>query len=102
MEEFTKEIIRVIKGIPKGKVATYGQVSVMAGKPLGARQVAWVLHSLSKKEGLPWQRVIGSGGKISLPKGAGYEKQRDLLQKEGVEISEKGKVDLSRYLWKGE
>ena len=102
MEEFTKEIIRVIKGIPEGKVATYGQVSVIAGKPQGARQVAWVLHSLSKKEGLPWQRVIGSGGKISLPRGAGFEEQRDLLIREGLEVSEKGKVDLSRYLWKGE
>jgi methylated-DNA-protein-cysteine methyltransferase related protein len=97
---FTLRALGVIRGIPRGKVATYGLVAAAAGSPLAARQVVRILHSLSRKERLPWQRVIGSRGWIRLPHGLGFETQRALLRKEGVAVTTAGKVDLSRYLWK--
>jgi methylated-DNA-protein-cysteine methyltransferase-like protein len=80
-------------------VATYGQVAGVAGSPNGARQVARVLHSLSRAKRLPWQRVINSRGSISLPRGAGFERQKALLESEGVTVSRNGRVDMRRYLW---
>jgi methylated-DNA-protein-cysteine methyltransferase-like protein len=96
---FTARAVRVIRSIPRGKVATYGQVAAVAGSPLAARQVVRVLHSLSRKERLPWHRVINSRGSISLPPGAGFEKQRALLRTEGVAVTPSGKVNMTRYLW---
>ena len=97
---FTARVVRVIRAIPRGKVATYGQVAALAGSPLGARQVVRVLHSLSRKERLPWQRVINSRGWISLPRGAGFERQRALLRAEGVKVTTDGAVDFKRFLWR--
>jgi methylated-DNA-protein-cysteine methyltransferase-like protein len=82
--DFHQRVRQVIKRIPKGKVATYGQIALLAGDPRAARQVAWVLNSSSKRDKLPWHRVINSQGKISLPKGGGYELQG---------------VNLKRYQW---
>jgi methylated-DNA-protein-cysteine methyltransferase-like protein len=96
---FTDRAVRIIRAIPRGKVATYGLVAAVAGSPLAARQVVRVLHSLSRKERLPWHRVINSRGSISLPRGAGFEKQRALLRAEGVQVSNAGRMDMSRYLW---
>jgi len=77
--------------IPRGRVATYGGVAKAAGHPGTARQVAWALRDASAK-GLPWQRVVGSGGRILLPDQAGLQ-QRMLLEIEGVRF--KGdRVDL--------
>ena len=92
---FYLRIIEVIKNIPAGRVATYGQIAVLAGNPRGARQVVRALHASSEKEGLPWHRVINSKGKISLPLGRGYELQRKLLVKEGVLFYEEGTIDLT-------
>lgn len=97
---FTARAIAVIRLIPKGKVASYGQVAALAGSPLGARQVVRVLHALSRKEKLPWHRVIGGRGTISLPRGAGFETQRKRLQAEGVRVSLAGEVDMKRHSWK--
>jgi methylated-DNA-protein-cysteine methyltransferase-like protein len=72
---------RVVARIPKGKVATYGEVASAAGFPGAARQVAWALHNNST--GLPWHRVLGAGGHIRLPGQAGME-QRLRLEQEGV------------------
>ena len=97
---FTLRALGVIRGIPRGKVATYGLVAAAAGSPLAARQVVRILHSLSRKEKLPWHRVIGSRGMIRLPHGLGFETQRTLLRKERVAVTPAGRVDLGRYLWK--
>lgn len=91
-----------IAAIPVGKVATYGQIAHLAGKPWGARQVAWILHSQSAKYLLPWQRVIGADGKISLPPGKGFAEQRRLLRGEGVAVDERGRVALGIYRWRAE
>lgn len=95
MEVFTENVIKIILGIPAGRVMTYGQVAKVAGKPRAARQVSWVLHSMSQKHKLPWHRVINSKGEISL-KGS---EQRELLELEGVHFNESGKVNLDIYLW---
>lgn len=100
--KFSEQVKIIIKNIPPGKVATYGQIALMAGHLNGARQVAWVLHSSSEKDGLPWHRVINSKGGISLRPGDGFEIQKQLLEKEGVVFNEKDRVDLKRFLWQGD
>lgn len=79
----------MIRRIPRGSVSTYGGIAAAAGYPRCARHVAQVLRQVS---GLPWQRVIGSGGRISLPGELGLE-QRFLLESEGVRFRGK-KVDM--------
>jgi len=96
---FAEDVIAVLKAVPRGRVATYGQVAWTAGHPGAARQVAWILHSSSKKRGLPWHRIIGAEGRISLKKGRGFEEQRKLLYKEGVRVGPNGCIDLKRHLW---
>lgn len=99
-ETFTQRVIRVIKSVPRGKVATYGLIALAAGNPRGSRQVAWTLHSVTEKEKLPWHRLINSQGKISLPKGGGYETQKELLLDEGVTFDRQDRIDLDRFIWK--
>jgi methylated-DNA-protein-cysteine methyltransferase-like protein len=85
-----------IRKIPRGKVATYGDVAYAAGFPGAARQVVWALHG---SQGLPWQRVVGAGGKILLPGVQGAE-QRLLLQSEGVAfIGLRVDMKQHRYAW---
>jgi len=98
-ENFTARVISILKRIPKGKVATYGQVAFLAGKPNGARQVSWILNSMSKKEKLPWHRVVNSFGKISLPEGFGFEEQLFRLKSESVEFDKRNKIDFRKFLW---
>ena len=74
---------RVVARIPRGRVATYGDIAYAAGYPGAARQAAWALHG---SRGLPWQRVVGAGGRILLTGHAGLE-QRLRLQSEGVKFS---------------
>lgn len=99
MEPFTRQIVGVIKAIPEGRVTSYGRVATLAGNPRGARQVARILHTMSQKHGLPWHRVVNASGKISLPRGRGYELQKALLESEGVFLSRSGRIDLGSYLW---
>jgi methylated-DNA-protein-cysteine methyltransferase-like protein len=97
--DFTTEVIRLTKSIPKGRVATYGQIAYMTDHYPSVRRVVWVLHSCSEKEELPWHRVINSKGTISLKPGRGYEKQKAMLEKEGVVFDERDRIDLERFLW---
>jgi methylated-DNA-protein-cysteine methyltransferase-like protein len=98
-KDFTAEIIRLIKSIPKGKVATYGQIACLAGFYRSVRRVVWILHFCSEKEGLPWHRVVNSKGTISLKPQKGYEKQKTLLQREGIVFDDRDRIDLEHYLW---
>ena len=97
--DFTAEVIALIKSIPKGKVATYGQIAYLTGLYPSVRRVVWILHSCSEKERLPWHRVVNSKGAISLRPGKGYEKQKEMLQKEGIVFDKRDRIDLERYLW---
>ena len=96
---FTDSVVSLISGIPEGKVLTYGKIAAFAGNPRGARQVARILHSMSKKHNLPWHRVVNSKGKISLPKPYHFAYKKKLLLQEGVEFDAQERLDLSRYLW---
>lgn len=97
---FSSKVLQLIRRIPTGKVATYGQIAALAGNPRAARQVAWLLHGASDKYGLPWQRVIGAQGRISLPRGRGYRLQKKLLEQEGVRFQRGGHINLDAYQWK--
>jgi methylated-DNA-protein-cysteine methyltransferase related protein len=97
--EFEERIKERIGAIPRGKVATYGQIAALAGNPRGARQVARVLHSCSDKAGLPWHRVINSRGGISLGRGRGFEEQKRLLVGEGIRVRPGGRVGLEEFQW---
>jgi methylated-DNA-protein-cysteine methyltransferase related protein len=83
MPDMFRAFIAQIRRIPRGKVATYGDVAYAAGFPGAARQVAWALHS--SPSGLQWHRVVGAGGKILLGGELGFE-QRMRLQAEGVKF----------------
>lgn len=96
-------IYNVVRRIPRGRVATYGQVATLAGLPGRARQVGYALHALRgpRDEDVPWHRVINARGEISLRAGVGLEEhaQRQLLQAEGVTFNTHGRVDLPRCRW---
>lgn len=96
---FTLKVKEIIRKIPRGKVATYGQIAAYAGNPRAARQVAWILNSSSRKDKLPWHRVINRNGKISLKPNHGYEIQKMLLKKEGVKFDKNDIINFKRYLW---
>ena len=87
---------KAIRRIPRGKVATYGQVAAAAGYPLYHRHVAQLLHGAGNT--LPWQRVVGAGGAIKLKFEAGLE-QRTRLEMEGVQFRGK-RVDLAQYQYR--
>jgi len=75
-------IQRIVRKIPRGKVASYGAVAKAAGYAGAARQVVWALRAATGR-GLPWHRVVAAGGRIALPRESGME-QRLRLQQEGV------------------
>jgi methylated-DNA-protein-cysteine methyltransferase related protein len=75
------EMLRQVRRVPRGKVATYGDIAYASGYPGAARQVAWALHGGAA--GLPWHRIVGAGGQILLTGEHGLE-QRMRLQSEGV------------------
>lgn len=95
-----ERIYEVVRSIPKGRVATYGQVAEQAGLPGHPRQVGYALHALPDDSGVPWQRVVNARGEISKridPEGEWI--QRELLEAEGVEFDARGRIQLSRYRW---
>jgi methylated-DNA-protein-cysteine methyltransferase-like protein len=98
MSELYEKIYTVIRKIPRGKVATYGQIAKLAGMGSHARLVGYALHALTPDKRVPWHRVVGAGGKISLG-GEGYSIQRKLLEAEGVEFTAGGKIPLLTFGW---
>jgi methylated-DNA-protein-cysteine methyltransferase-like protein len=94
-------IYAVVRRIPRGRVATYGQVAALAGYPGHARQVGYALSALPAGTVLPWHRVINARGEISLRHWPGAElTQRMLLEREGVRFDARGRVQLKRVGWK--
>ncbi|WP_404450544.1 MGMT family protein [Virgibacillus necropolis] len=102
MKPFTANVIDILKQIPVGKVMTYGQVAKFAGSPRGARQVVRILHSMSRKYDLPWHRVVNIKGQIALKSDEGVWTQKNLLEDEGIDVSEDGRVDLENYQYQAE
>jgi methylated-DNA-protein-cysteine methyltransferase related protein len=96
---FRERVLDVVSAIPYGRVATYGQVALLAGAPRAARQVGGVLHRSGGGSGVPWHRVINAAGGISTHKVGAGALQEALLREEGVEVGPSG-VDLARYGWR--
>ena len=97
-------IYRVVRRIPRGRVATYGQVALAAGRPHGARQVGYALAALrGAAHDVPWQRVLGARPRgmaaVSILDPAGAAVQQRLLEREGVAFDARGRVELSRFGW---
>lgn len=93
------KIYDVVRQIPRGKVATYGQVALLAGNPRWARVVGYALHVNPDPETIKCHRVVNRNGKVSEAFAFGGENmQIRLLEEEGVEVKD-GKVDLNIYQW---
>lgn len=98
--ETYRKIYSVVRRIPRGRVATYGQVAALAGLPGHARQVGYALHALAEGSDVPWQRVINARGEVSRRAEREYEPlQRAMLEAEGVVFDAAGRVPLARFRW---
>ena len=101
MTEFTRRIYEVVKQIPKGCVASYGQVAQLAGNPRGARGVGFALHRNPEPGVIPCHRVVFQDGSTCTGYAfGGPEVQRRLLEEEGVKVSGDNRVDLKEFGWK--
>lgn len=96
-----EKIYAVVRQIPRGKVATYGQIARLAGLGGAARQVGYALNALPDGEDIPWYRVINAKGGISKRAHPVYEDiQRELLEQEGVEFGSDARLSLPHYQWR--
>jgi methylated-DNA-protein-cysteine methyltransferase-like protein len=93
-------IYAAVRKVPRGRVATYGQIAMIAGLPGHARQVGYALHALKSSTGVPWQRIVNAKGMISLAPMRGGISQRLLLEREGVTFDAAGRVSLRTFGWK--
>ena len=102
-ESTYRRIYAQVKKIPRGKVATYGQIAALAGVPRHARQAGYALATTPANLKIPWHRVINAQGRISLRlrhwESGSDDLQRILLEAEGVTFDAGGKVNLKRFLW---
>lgn len=96
---FSNKVKSAVNRIPFGKVATFEQIAALTGKANAYCGVASVLYAFSERKELPWYRVVNRMGGISFKQGEGYEKQRKLLEKEGVRFNQFDRIDLLQYLW---
>jgi methylated-DNA-protein-cysteine methyltransferase-like protein len=106
-----RKIWRIVARIPRGRVATYGQIARMAGFGRGARTAGWALHALPgglriDGQPVPWHRVVNAQGRVSPRRGRGSDlaevRQGSLLRREGIRMTSDGTIDLGRFGWSGE
>ena len=101
MQNNYSRIYKIVRQIPRGRVATYGQIADLAGLEGHARQVGYALHALPPGITIPWHRVVNARGEVSARSaGDSHELQRHLLEAEGVKFDPRGRIDLKRRLWK--
>jgi methylated-DNA-protein-cysteine methyltransferase-like protein len=101
IEPVYERIYRVVRQIPRGKVATYGQIARIVDR-CTARMVGYAMAALRGRPDVPWQRVINSRGEISTrSRGDGALRQRKLLEREGIRFDPKGRVRLRKVRWAG-
>ena len=91
-------IWKAVSRVPRGCVATYGQIARVVGMDGQPRLVGYALHALRAGSNVPWQRVINARGRISLG-GSTARRQRQLLEEEGIVFSVSGRIDLKKYGW---
>ena len=89
----------VVELIPRGRVATYGQIARLAGLPGQARLIGYAMHALPTGSRVPWQRVVNAKGEISIP-GENGTWQRRLLEREGIRFDARGRIPLATYRWR--
>ena len=95
-----QRIYATVDAVPRGRVATYGQIASEAGLPRHARQVGFALRNLPAGSELPWHRVVSADGRIAnRGKPAKERHQRKLLEREGVQFTPAGRVDMPRFAW---
>jgi methylated-DNA-protein-cysteine methyltransferase-like protein len=95
--EFKDRVYEIVSHIPRGKVATYGQVAAMAGAAWAAWEVGQIAHT--GPSDLPWQRVVNKSGGLAKGYPGGYDGHKKDLEAEGVEVNEEYRVDISRLTW---
>ncbi|KAI9131653.1 MGMT family protein [Acaryochloris sp. CCMEE 5410] len=98
---FYQQIYQLVRKIPPGQVATYGQIAELLGRPRHARQIGYALYQVAPGSDIPWQRVVNAQGMIShSPQRQGSDDlQRILLEQEGITFNSQDKLDLRRYRW---
>lgn len=98
MSDLYQRIYEVVRQVPEGSVASYGQIAKLVDT--SARQVGYAMAALPDGSDVPWQRIVNSKGEISLrSSNDGHNYQRILLEEEGIEFDLKGKIDLGKYAW---
>ena len=99
---FFEQVYKLVRRIPRGQVATYGQVARFLGNPRAARTVGWALHSIPEGSDVPWHRVLNTHGTISFrARSQAATLQRTLLEEEGVVFDDSGRISLDVYGWAG-
>lgn len=98
---FYDTVYENVKKIPKGKVATYGQIATMCGSPRASRAVGYALHANPNPSAIPCHRVVNRHGRLAAAYAfGGIDIQREKLENEGIEINDENMVDLQKFLWK--
>jgi methylated-DNA-protein-cysteine methyltransferase-like protein len=97
-ESLHDRIHAVVSRIPRGRIATYGQIAHIAGMPRQARLVGYALHALPANTRVPWHRVVNAEGAISTPPRSAA-RQRRLLEQEGVKFDNRGRIPLDDFQW---
>lgn len=94
-----QQVFELVRGIPRGRVMTYGQISEILAARLSPRAVGWMMHRCP--DGVPWQRVVNASGGCSTDRLPDFPKglQRSMLEGEGVEFRANGTLNLERYRW---
>lgn len=101
---FYEQVYAIVRRIPQGKVTSYGRIAAMLGRPNAARAVGYALNALKERQehDVPWQRVVNSQGRISIVnREHGANVQAEILQSEGVPVSDDLRVEMRLYLWEG-
>lgn len=95
------EVYKVVRRIPRGRVATYGQVARLLPRRWSPALVGWALHALPPGTRVPWHRVVDGQGRLACRKVSADAalRQRDLLEREGVRLDAEGRIDLERHQW---
>lgn len=99
--KFFEQVYSVVRCIPSGYVATYGQIARLLGQPHAARTVGWAMRGLPEGSDVPWHRIVNAVGRISIADPQGAAEQRRLLEAEGVAFDAYGRIDLDRFGWVG-
>ena len=101
-KDFFKRVYNIVSKIPKGKIATYGQIAFMLGEPRSARVVGWALRKVPDNMNIPCHRVVNKSGELSPDYVFGSSDiQRYLLKSEGIVFKKDGRINIEKYLWDG-